>query len=416
MSWFQSLVWMLFIKMEFSFICFRVEKQVFSSMVKEQYFTTSRVTTIHQGWSFRVFSRVHVWNGRIPNALSSTHSQRIRSESCLCVSAEEDDVSLLRKGSTFIDSLLFCTWCSECQRSKGQQHYHKGRSQKVQSVIQLDLSFYKIPGENENLKVLTCVETVTSISGAVIVPHLSVNQVAVKALKQFIAVNGFTKSVLPCDGRSGLLNLQEQAARDLSLSTQVSPPYPHQSQGAVERSHNNTLHGQVRAIRIGPADHLGVHSDQVEGSFVPWIIQLVVYQMNKYLVRSDGQTSYEKMFKETSQATHCPFWRACSCSHSVTTTSQKLYIRASPRKSDALWLGKDVITGMHIVSAQESCVDYQEMSCERMLFLDLVQKFLLQQKNQVKFVISLEKVGTHHNPWDGLTKFAQAAVLGQHLP
>ena len=31
-------------------------------------------------------------------------------------------------------------------------------------------------------------------------------------------------------------------------------------------------------------------------------------------------------------------------------------------------------------------------------------------------VMSLEKVGTHHNPSDILTKFVQASVLGNHLP
>ena len=31
-------------------------------------------------------------------------------------------------------------------------------------------------------------------------------------------------------------------------------------------------------------------------------------------------------------------------------------------------------------------------------------------------VMSLEKVGTHHNPADILTKFVQASVLGNHLP
>ena len=73
------------------------------------------------------------------------------------------------------------------------------------------------------------------MSGAVLVPDLSANQVAVKALKQFIAVKGFAKSILQCDGHSGLLNLQEQVAGDLSLPTQVSPPYSRQSQGAIER-------------------------------------------------------------------------------------------------------------------------------------------------------------------------------------
>ena len=31
-------------------------------------------------------------------------------------------------------------------------------------------------------------------------------------------------------------------------------------------------------------------------------------------------------------------------------------------------------------------------------------------------IMSLEKVGTHHNPSDVVTKFVQASVLGQHLP
>ena len=110
-------------------------------------------------------------------------------------------------------------------------------------------SFYKIHGEVENLKVLTFVETVTSMSGAVRVPDLSANQVAIKALKKLIVVNSFTVSVLQCDGHSGLLALQEQVGRDMSLPIQVSPPYSHQSLGTVERFHK-TLYGQVRAIRI----------------------------------------------------------------------------------------------------------------------------------------------------------------------
>ena len=55
-------------------------------------------------------------------------------------------------------------------------------------MIQLDHSFYKVHGDRDSLKVLTFVESVTSMSGAVTVPDLSANPVAVKALKQFIAV------------------------------------------------------------------------------------------------------------------------------------------------------------------------------------------------------------------------------------
>ena len=53
-----------------------------------------------------------------------------------------------------------------------------------------------------------------SMSGAVIVPDLSTNQVAIKALQQFTAVNGFINSVIQRDGRSGLLGLQELFGRE----------------------------------------------------------------------------------------------------------------------------------------------------------------------------------------------------------
>ena len=84
----------------------------------------------------------------------------------------------------------------------------------------------------------------------------------------------------------------------LERVTQISPPYSHQSQGTVERFHK-TLNGQVRAIRIGLADQLGLHSDHFEGSLLLWIVQHAVFQTNRYLVRSDRRASFEKMFKKT---------------------------------------------------------------------------------------------------------------------
>ena len=69
--------------------------------------------------------------------------------------------------------LPFRSWCEVCQRAKGLQGQHKHQSQKRSSVIQLDHSFYKIPGSVQNFKVLAFIETSTSMYGAVIVPELS---------------------------------------------------------------------------------------------------------------------------------------------------------------------------------------------------------------------------------------------------
>ena len=62
-------------------------------------------------------------------------------------------------------------------------------------------------------------------------------------------VIGFNHSVLQCDGHSGLMKLQDQVGKDLSLPTQTSPPYSHQSQGTVERF-RKTLCGQNRRARL----------------------------------------------------------------------------------------------------------------------------------------------------------------------
>ena len=71
----------------------------------------------------------------------------------------------------------------------------------------------------------------------------------------------------------------------------------HRSQGTVERPHM-TLYGQVRSIRIGLAHHLGIHSDQVDGLLFPRIAQHASRQISRYLIRSDGRTSYERVFNK----------------------------------------------------------------------------------------------------------------------
>ena len=57
-----------------SFHLFQSGKHIFSNMVKKQYFATSGISTIHQGWSLKLLSKVRFWNGRVPMTLPSTHS------------------------------------------------------------------------------------------------------------------------------------------------------------------------------------------------------------------------------------------------------------------------------------------------------------------------------------------------------
>ena len=83
----------------------------------------------------------------------------------------------------------------------------------------------------------------------------------------------------------------------MSLPYSDQSTYSYQSQGTVGRFHK-TLYGQVRAIRIGLADQLAINADHINAAFMPWIIQHATFQINRYLVRSDGKTSFEKVFKK----------------------------------------------------------------------------------------------------------------------
>ena len=67
----------------------------------------------------------------------------------------------------------FRSWRKICQRARGLLGLHKHQAQKMSSVIQLNHSFYKVPGATHNLEVLAFIETTTSMRGAVIVPDLS---------------------------------------------------------------------------------------------------------------------------------------------------------------------------------------------------------------------------------------------------
>ena len=175
--------------------------------------------------------------------------------------------------------------------------------------------------------------------------HLRINHFT----SDVTVVNGFTHSVLQCDGHSGLMKLQDQVGKDLSLPTQISPPYSHQSQGTVERF-RKTLYGQVRAIKLGLAAHLGIHPDSTAARLMPWIISHAVFTINRYLIRQDGKTSYERVFNKAHSGPLVHFGERVLAHPQSTPPAQKLHLRAQPQKHYSLWLGKCVITGMHIVA------------------------------------------------------------------
>ena len=113
----------------------------------------------------------------------------------------------------------------------------------------------------------------------------------------------------------------------MSLPTQVSPPYSHQSQGAVERFHKTLWSSQSHQDRACRSARTSLRSCRRVTSTLD---SHAVFQINRYLVRSDGRTSFEGV-QQTAEVTRRSFQRACSRSHSGSTPFSKiLTFRVSP--------------------------------------------------------------------------------------
>ena len=148
---------------------------------------------------------------------------------------------------------------------------------------------------------------------------------------------------------------------------------------------------------------------------MPWIISHAVFTINRYLIRQDGKTSYERVFNKAHSGPLVHFGERGLAHHQATPPAQKLHLRAQPQKHCSLWLGKCVITGMHIVAHEgqvlkartvtrlvqdqqfnavefnkiilpphESEPHYQEPQEDRIALQELLRSFIMQQQSKMK--------------------------------
>ena len=418
-------------KNQFNSTSFKMAKFTFNNMVKNNFGLLQESLLFFRFGCSRVSQRLTSGMGN-PSTLNSTHRQQIRSLQRSNLRSIQNFVwachqekkktfyfrKLIRRNVSKLSSLSVL-------RRRKRSHWHTcgmwhalqvivslNCSRKTSEAIQLDHVKNKVHGETTNLKIPTFVETVTSMSGAVIVPDLSANPVAVKAFKQFqfIAVND---------------------SKSLSFNVMVIQVFSNVKIKLVENCHFllKSVHRTVTKVKARLRDLTIFCMVMWDPSGLDLQIIWELIQMSRW----------SRWFISTLDGATCsiakPLTRRCSIirrrSHSSfiahvqsQSPAPKLQIRrAPPQKSYALRLGEDVITGIRIVSpsdgqvpktiagltgeeqlnitelkklkvaAHESSAVYQESSHDKMLFQDLVQKFLLQQKKQKKEQAWIFRVG-----------------------
>eukprot|EP00971_Amphidinium_carterae_P240687 4778125-Amphidinium_carterae.1 len=151
--------------------------------------------------------------------------------------------------------------------------------------------------------------------------------------------NGCGQSIIQVDNELAVLQLAQEAARELTIPWRQSSPHVHQGQGAVEQF-RKTLFAQVHATRLDLVDKYNLQSpDNVSEQLLPWLLQHAFFTINRCLVHSDGMTNYQRRWGMQYNSAICNFGEIILADIKHITIN-KLAIKNNEQKVERIWLGR----------------------------------------------------------------------------
>ena len=184
--------------------------------------------------------------------------------------------------------LPFRDWCPHCVKAKGRHGPAKKQIDR-QPVIQVDYCFSATNKDLPLQKILSAVDVISGLGMAVVVPSKGEIDYSVAELKKFIFECGRTFGVLQYDQESPLKALCQRVCSELG-GLSCAPKEHSQSSGSVGQM-QRTLHGQLRTLLYQVEHNTGFAIDS-NSALYPWAVKHAQWLINRYLVHSDGFTSY----------------------------------------------------------------------------------------------------------------------------
>ena len=202
--------------------------------------------------------------------------------------------------------LPYRNWCPICVQGKGRQDNYK-KQQSRQPVIQVDFAYIKSQQDPKTIPVLTAVDVTTQLCVAGMVPDTpSMMDYMINNLQAFIFECGRTQGILQSDNEDTLnALLKATAAKVGSMTVRHAPSYSSNSQGSVERLHR-TLLGQVRVIKAQVESNYSM-TMSTKRCLLPWIVRHAAWTANRYVIHSDGYTSFERRWGRSYKQSVCEF-------------------------------------------------------------------------------------------------------------
>ena len=274
------------------------------------------------------------------------------------------------------------SWCEICQRAKGLQGQHKHRSQKKSNVIQLDHSFYKVPGSVQNRKVLITHQKYRSAVGKLLTaqPRDDLNH-PVKELSRSL-INPQDQDI------KNLIHLLKCVNQTRDFVFVMEPQLPVRNQEGKF---------PVQIVSYSDSDWAGCQKSRksTSGSLVS-VFNVNLQSTSRTQASVAHSSAESELYAMTQAAVESRAIKNCIQEFSSAILSSSVSIVMQTDSS----AGKSMASSFGI-SRRSSYIELQ---------------YLWIQDEVKEGKLELKKVGTHFNPSDALTKYVPASVLGQHLP
>ena len=243
------------------------------------------------------------------------------------------------------------SWCPICVKAKGKQDAYK-QQQSKQPVIQIDFAYLKTSEDEQSLAVLTAVDVQSQLCMALAVPNKAMqHDYMIKSLSSFILECGRTSGIIQCDNEPTLKTVATGAAAKIgNITVRQTPTYSSNSQGSVERFHR-TLFGQVKSLREQVKASYNNHMIGNNHPLMPWMIRHAAWLINRYLIHSDGLTSYQRRWERDYKHAICEFGETV-----LYRVPAKQLVKGDLALHKAIWLGVDDSNGESFVGTTEGVI------------------------------------------------------------
>ena len=204
---------------------------------------------------------------------------------------------------------------------------------------------------------------------------------------------GRTNGIIQCNNEPTLKTVATGAAAKIrNMTVKETPTYSSNSQGSVERFHR-TWFGQFKSLREQVKGSYKNHMIDKKHPLMPWMIRHAVWLINRYLIHSDGLTSYQRRWERDYKQAICEFGEMV-----LYRVPAKQLIKGDLALHKAIWPGVDDCNRQFFVGTTKGVIRARTI---RRLQQDL--KYDEQQLNQ-----------QHGTPWAPSTLHSMNRHLNCH--